>query len=352
MDNTIIQQGRFTSAGSAVLLPIRCDVDWMSVMNYTQIAANAVDTGYQFYWQRGGIAPSGAFEYRSNGAGTAIDLLTKPDNGFTLIDTVDYTLPARAALTGLTNAAPPVVTSAGHGLSVGDIVRFTDLDNQPQIGGIDFTVTTSGATFNVGNISLANSTASTAGYWRKVPYDPIYYPRRRYITFISAAAAPYATSRAKIYLSVTHGYTVGQEVRLSLPGGSSVWGNYAQLDGRLCTIMAVNAARAGSEPNSALSDNNIVVDIDVSTLGAWNVFGAGVNECYPAAAAVAFTPAQVVPVGQDTVEALSSGVIADDATINTGFIGMQLASGQTSPAGQADDVIFWRAGKSFSVLNV
>jgi hypothetical protein len=37
-----------------------------------------------------------------------------------------------------------------------------------------------------------------------------------------------------------------------------------------------------------------------------------------------------------------------DATVNRAFLGMRLAAGITSPAGTAEQVIFWRAGKSFS----
>jgi len=344
MSNTIIQQGTFTSAGTAQTLNIRSDVDWMWIYNYTQIAANALSTGYQFYWQRGMAAGTG-IEYQSNAAGNAVDITTLAAGGFTLIDSSDTTLLAAAALTGLTNANPPVVTSAGHGLVVGDIVRFDTLDNQPQIAGMDFTVTASAVTFTIGNIALANSTASTTGNWRRIPFDPIYYPRRRFITFISASAT---AGRAKVYLSVTHNFTVGQRVRLSLPG--DVWGNYSQLDGRECTVVAVNEARAGAEPNNGGVANNIVVDVDVAALGAWNVFGAAGNQTFPAAGDVPFTQAQVIPVGEDTGDAIAAATdILADATRNTAFLGMQLGAGVNGPAGQANDVIYWTAGKSFNV---
>ena len=337
-------QDSFTSTGSAQILTLRSDVDWIECINYTKIAANAASTGYKFYWQRGMAAGTG-IEYQSNAGSTAVDMTTLATGGFTLIDTVNYTLPAKVALTALTAATPPVITSAGHGLSVGEIVRFDTLDNQPQIGGIDFTVTASAATFTVGNISFANSTASTSGFWRRVPFNPAFYPRRRYITFISSSAT---AGRAKVYMSVTHDFIVGQKVRLELPG--DVWGNYTQISGRECTIVAINEARAGAEPTNGGTANNIVVDVDVSGLGAWNVFGAGLNECYPASADVPFTPAQVVPVGENTATALSAGTdILSDATLNTGYIGIQLGAGTNGPAGVANDVIYWRAGKSFNV---
>ena len=349
MDNTINQQGIFTTPDPAVakILTLRSDVDWMKVYNYTQIAASSASTGFQFYWQRGMAAGTG-IEVQGNAASTATYMLALAAGGFTLIDSSSTTLPARAALTGLTNANPPVITSAGHGLSIGDIVRFSSLNNQTQLGGLDFSVTAVGATFTIGNISMANSTASTAGYWRKIPFDSLYYPRRRAITFVSSATD---TTHAKVYMSVTHGFTVGQKVRLEFPGGSGVWKNFAQLDGTLCTVLEVGVASAGAEPDNGVvvANNNIVVDVDVSGLGDWNVFGGG-TECYPATGVVPFTPAQVVPVGDDTVVALAGSYSGlEDATYNTGYIGMQLGAGADAPAGQANDVIYWVAGKSFSV---
>ena len=347
MDSTIIQQGVFTADGSAKILTLRSDIDWMSVINYTKIAANAASTGYRFYWQRG-LSDGDGFEEQSTGAATEIDLkvLGAAGGGFTLIDSSDFTLPASVALTGITNASPPVITSAGHGLSIGDIVRFTSLDNQPQIGGIDFSVTAVAATFTIGNINLSNSTASTDGNWRKVPYESLYYPRSRFITYISSSAT---TGRAKIYMSVTHTFIVGEKVRLQLPG--STWNNFSQLNNRIATVVAVNEARAGTDPTNGGTANNIVVDIDVSGLGSWLTFGAASNQGYPADGEVPFTPAQVVPLGEDTAQALTSGTdMLADQTYNTGYLGMNLGAGADAPAGQANDVIYWTAGKSFSNL--
>ncbi len=237
--------------------------------------------------------------------------------------------------------------SAGHGLSVGDIVRFDTMDNQSQIGGMDFSVSAVGATFTIGNINLVNSTASTAGFWRRIPFDPIYYPRRRFITYISSQV------QCHLYMSVLHGYTVGQEVRLQFPGGATVWGDYAALDGRSATIQAINVARAGNEPNNADADNNIVLDIDTSAFTAWNAtFAVGLDEAYPAAAAVPFSNAQVVPFGEDTGFALAQNVaLLQGATRNDAIIGVTLQAGAAGPAGVNNDVIYWVAGKSFSNLD-
>lgn len=348
--DTVLQQGRFTSTGIPVDLNIRSDVDWIWVYNETVLndAAAAADLCAQFYFQRGMTNGRGV-EYRKLGT-VANDPITTlqsaPGAGIFLIDSTVNIPASSTAVTGLTAANPPVVTAAGHGLLVGDIVRFDNLDNQPQIAGIDFSVTATGVTFQIGNINLTNSTASTAGFVRRIPFDPIFYPRRRSITYVSTEA------QAKIYLSVTHGFTVGQKVRLQFPGGSSVWGNFAILDGVEATILDINLVRAGNEPNNGGVANNIRVDVDTSALGNWNVFGAANNEAYPGSAAIPFSPAQVVPFGEDTAEALSQNVnILEDATRNTAFMGARLMSGVNGPAGQVGDVIYWVAGKSFSVDN-
>jgi hypothetical protein len=67
---------------------------------------------------------------------------------------------------------------------------------------------------------------------------------------------------------------------------------------------------------------------------------------------VPFTPAEVVPVGEDTGTALASNLnILADATVNTGYIGLQLATGANLPAGIANQTVYWVAGKSFLVDN-
>jgi hypothetical protein len=131
-------------------------------------------------------------------------------------------------------------------------------------------------------------------------------------------------------LSVTHRFVVGQKVRVSIPSQYGM-----TLPSTIATIVAVNTA-------TAAAGNTITVDIDTTGLAPF-VFPL------TAVAAVGMTFAQVVPVGEDTGVALLAGTdILSDATRNTGYVGVLLASGVDSPAGQNGDVIYWKAGKSFS----
>ncbi len=344
--DTLIQSGTFVSTGNSVTLNLRGGVDWIRVYNQTALAQAAANLAYEFYWQFPMTPGQGIF-WTKLGA-VANDPVTvgqlAAGAGFTPVNSSISIPGANTAITGVSAANPPVVLTAGV-VSVGDIVRLNTLDNQPQIGGIDFTVTAinAGVSFTIGNINLVNSTASTAGFYRLIPYDDMFYPRHRYITWIETAVNP------KVYLSVTHGYTVGQEVRLSFPGGPSVWGTWAALDGVQASILAINQARAGNEPNNAGTANNIVLDIDTSTFGNWNTFGAAFNQAYPPSTAVPFSPARIIPIGENTSTALLAGQnILADATINTAILGMKLAGGSASPAGAAADVMFWIAGHNFS----
>lgn len=323
-DNTIIQQGFFTSTGAAVNIPLRSSIDWMRVYNTTIAAASQTTAvGVEYYWQVG--FPAGAqWEYLKSNAAAAANLsqyLTS--GGFTYVDsTVNVYGVVNATVSAVSTASIPVVSNSGtNGLAAGSIVRLLNVAGAPQLGGIDFTVgnnTLTSGTFSLDYMAQL-SVAGTTGSWMAVNFDPIYYPRRRYITSISQATS------AVVVLSVTHGYQVGQQIRLSVPAAYGM----IQMDGLQATITAVNT-----------STNSITLNVNSS---AFNAF------VFPLAAAVPFTPAQVVPVGENTASALASNVnILSDATVNTGFIGMNLAAGANSPAGANGNVIYWVAGKSFS----
>jgi hypothetical protein len=166
-----------------------------------------------------------------------------------------------------------------------------------------------------------------------------------------------------VYLSVTHGYQIGQQVRLTFPGGSAVWGAFGQLDGMQATIVNINqpGGGAGNRPSNGVNPNTITLNIDTSAFGAW-VF-AGPTYYLPAPY-VPFTPAQITPIGEYTAQALANVPplnILSDATINTGIIGMQLGGGligaaaqNAGPAGGFNtvtgigDSMFWIAGNTFT----
>ena len=338
---TIIQQGRFTSTGASRTLQIRSDLDWMWVYNETILndVDLAADRGAKFYWQRGMAAGRG-LEYRKLGT-VANDPITTlqlaANSGFTLVNSADDArLGAIVAATAVSGANPPVVTTASTaGFLTGDVVRVSTPAGfgAQQLGGIDFRITViDGTTFALSYMSQIVA-AATAFSFRKVNFDPIYYPRRRFITKISQAA------QAIVTLSVDHGYTVGQAIRFNVKSAQGAAARYGmtEIDGLIGNIVAVGQADADGITNT------ITVDIDTTAFTAF---------AFPLTAETPFTPASITPVGEDTAIAIAQNVdILDDATLNTAYIGMILAGGNSSPAGANGDTIYWVAGKSFSVDN-
>lgn len=324
-------QGRFTADGSPKILQIRQDIDWMKVYNLTAMAQSASDLGVEFTWLRGMDAGRGLFTKKLGAV--ASDPLTAEQiaatEGFYLIDSTNNAPEARLTTTQIDGSAPPVVSSADTGnLRDGDIVRIGSVPGAKQLGGLDFTIgsLTIDSDFELSYAPTIVTTGAVTGYYRRIPFDAYYYPRNRYITAITQA------SQAVVTLSVTHAYTVGQKIRFVMPSVTSLAYGMTELDGVEATITAVSSA-----------NNTITVDVDTSSYTAF---------AFPLTADAGFTPAQVVPVGEDMAQALSSAVNdLGDATLNTGYIGMLLQSGNDSPAGNTSDVIYWIAGKSFSVSN-
>jgi hypothetical protein len=192
-----------------------------------------------------------------------------------------------------------------------------------EFDGLDFTVTAvnAGVSFDVGYAPVTVA-AAAAGQYRLIPYDTLFYPRNRYISAITQAA------QAVITMTVTHNFVIGQAVRIYV---APMYG-MVEMDGLLGNIVAVAAS-------------TITVDIDSTgfTPFAWPL---------TAVAVAPHTFAQVVPVGEDTAVALAAvpqANILSGATINTGYTGIVLGAGITSPAGTAGDVIRWRATSSFNL---
>lgn len=324
-DNTIIQQGSFTADGNTKLLNIRSDLDWMNVYNYTQAATQqGTGRGVQFYWQRGMASDTG-LEYKKTNSTDAMNLVALASGGFTLVNTSAQVIgPLTATVTAISSASIPVVSNSGtNGLVAGDVVEIVNVAGALQFGGMQFTVgynTLSSGTFSLDY--APQIVAGTTGSWRKISYPPAYYPRRRFVTKITQA------TQAVVTLSVTHGYTVGQLVRFVVPSAYGM----VEMDGLQGEITAINT--------TTTSGNTVTVNIDSS---GFTAFALPLTAAYP------FTQAQMVPIGEGTDASIASPNLLDDATVNNSFLGMRLAAGAQSPAGSSSDVIYWTAGKSFSV---
>lgn len=347
-------QGVFTQPSTAVnqIIKVREGIDWLKVYNQTQIAAGSASTGYEFYWQRG-MADGTGIEYQSNAGSTAVNTVWMTSGGFTLVDnTVNNPGPSRA-ITSITNAQPPVVASANTaGLSNGDVVRIFNVVGALELGGKDFTIGALSANTSFTLAFMKAIVAGTTGTYRRIPYDPYFYPPQRVISLVTAGTLN-GFPVAIITMTVTHNFTIGQRVRLLFPTVTAAAFGMDALNLVECTVLATGA----NDLNSVT--NTITVDVDVTS---FITSGITTSFAWPLSANGSFTPAQVVPVGELTAVANVGGYIGtgpvftgpvnpfEDAEINLGFIGMMLPAGVDSPGGQAGDVIYWVAGKSFNGL--
>jgi hypothetical protein len=361
-------QGTFISTGKAKNLIVRSDIDWMVVRNITIAAANQTTAvGVEYFWQRG--FPAGAmWEYKKSNAAAAANLsVYATTGGFTLYNNTVDTPGPLIAISAISNAARPVVSTANTaGLSNGDVIRLINVTGAQQMGGEDFTINSliANTSFELANMQAI--VAGTTGFYRRIPNDPYFYPPTREIARITpgpSANTPLAAGLTVVTLTVTHNYTIGQVVRFIIPAVTATTYGMVELNEVQATIVGINQAdsTAPYSVNSVAAQyNTITVDVDSTAFTAF---------AWPLTGDPAHTTAQVVPVGENTAVALAGGYIGlvtstgastasyaatftdsvnvlGDSERNIGEIGITLAAGANSPAGVAGDVIYWIAGKS------
>jgi hypothetical protein len=328
-DNTIIQQGYFTSTGVDKIIPLRSDVDWVDVYNLTNIAAGAQWAGIQWHWQRE-MAQDDAILYYHAAATQAMYASTAAVGfngavyrGISLIDSSNIAPSATRAVTAGTNATQPVYSTANTtGLNDGTIVRVQNTAHT-NLNGLDFSIDTivAATSFRLANTlqQAPGVIAGAAGTYRVVAPNVatynMFYPKSRVIANITQAAAAVVTTL------VDHSYQSGQKVRMIIPDGCGM----TELNGLIGVVTVLNAS---------------TFSINIDTTG----FTAFV---FRLPAAVPFTHAQVVPVGD-------ANYTLTGATVNNSFIGMVLGTSAVaaialaSPGGTNGDIIKWVAGKSFA----
>jgi len=332
-NNTIIQQGDFTSDGTDKIIALRSDVDWVKVYNLTNIAASTQWAGVTWHWQREMASDDAVTEFHATASQiTSMSTSLIGYNGATyrgisLIDSSNREPGGAVAVTGGTNTTQPVYSTADTGTMIaGSVVRISNTAHDT-IDGLDFTVdtVTADTSFRLANtLATAPGVISGAGFYRLIaPNTTVYnmwYPKKRVIANISQAAAGVVTTL------VDHGYTTGQQMRMSVPSTNGM----IQLNGQLVTVTNLTAS-------------TFSINVDTTGYTAFN---------FPLPAISPYTPAQVIPVGEAVNEAYVN--LLDDATRNTAFIGMVLGTSAAaavalgSPGGTNGDVIKWVAGKSFA----
>ena len=297
--------GSYTSTGAARIIDIPSGVDKFEIYNYTNQGSTA-NPGVvkKAVWIRGMAAASAFVVKNTNGAATdASSVITT--GGFTEYDDADPTVYAAKAVVGVSQASPAVVEVTAHGYATGDFVRLTNLTAMHQLDGYLFQITVIDAnTFSIPVDTSGFAAAATGGSARKVQNPGIFKPADVRIVGLTAA------SSAVISTNVPHNLTVGAKVSFRVPSQFGM----TQMDTLVGEVTAVG---------STLS---YTVDIDSSAFTAF---------AFPASAAQPFTPAQALPIGEQT--------ILTNAEYNDGKFGLMLG---TAVVGAASDVVYYVAYKA------
>lgn len=323
MIGNVSHQGRFTSNGEDKTLKIRSDFDWIEVFNETAYGADA-EVGVNYYFQRGMAQGAGIYEFKAGvDRNLRAGVLAAPA-GFTEVNNLKRQLGQPVTVQSISNDDPPVVTANGHGFATGDVVRMDNIAGGNQYTGVDFRITVLTAnTFEIDALpaQAAIAAAGADARVRKVFYDPIWYPRRRVVTKITQA------QNAVVTTSVNHTFTLGEKIRLYVPSEFGM----PEINDLRATIIDVP------------TDNTIQIDIDTTGFAAF---------AWLADQAAGYTPALAIPYGQNVAFSREEETSElSGRSRNEGFIGVRLASGVNSPAGADGDVIYWRSGKSFNIIN-
>lgn len=256
----------------------------------------------------------------------------------------------------ITKANPAVVTTTvNHGLVSGNVIIFQNLyqtatTGMPQICGIPFTVTVTGATTftipwntNQSNYTAFNSATATGnvGSWKQVLYPALYVPGEAVISALTLAATTTVVTTSQ------HNFVVGQEVAFRIP---TVWGT-TQLNS-LPDIIIPGQPIYGYV-TAVTNSTTVVVNINSTGYTAFNTNQtvAGVRGLtFPQIVAVGDnnsgsnqfgfnSPTVFNGTGTTAVSTINGPAIAG-AYINNTSQGFIIGSGV---AGTAADVLLWRA---------
>lgn len=312
--------GQFVSAGTVQNVVLPSGYQNFKMINLTDLAT--ANTTSVMTAEAGSYLPAGNAYYSvGSGANSILTEKYTSTGGFTFVaDSGNQTPGAQLSGSALSSAVPGVVTSAATGgLVNGNIVRLYNVTNDQQLSGMDFTVSsvTANTSFALQYLDTTQTnlgTATTLNY-RIIPFNPRYYPVRRSIVNIESSGV-----NSIITLSVTHGYTVGQAVRVYVPTNFGTGTNPFVTTSVASTAVPATIVAIGAADASGFT-NTITVNINSSAF-TWT---------WPTSASFA-TGSQVPfvePIGEAATTLAGSvnpANLLDDATKNVSFTGVQIGT--------------------------
>lgn len=367
-------KGRFTSTGAAQVINLPFQPDFVEFINYTAAATPANHGIPRAYWDANmgqGFAVVDLFNATPVLITDTVD--TNGISTFSAGQLLQYG--ATQSVSTITKANPAVVTAtAAHGLKSGDVVIFQNLyqtatTGMPQIDGIPFTVTVTGATtftipWNTNQTEYTaydTATATEDATFKQVLYPYLYEPG---VSIIGGITTGTTTT---IDTTDAHNFVVGQEVAIRMPQIPGVtptaWGDsrYNSLPNTLTPgspqyayVIAVTdyntvVINLNSTGYTAYNSNIPVANVpglqlpQIVAVGDVNTGGVPIS-----AGSQLYPPPFVRPIGNTTVNTINGPAIQGAFFNNTsqGFIiGAGAAQGDATSVlvGAVSDVIYWRA---------
>lgn len=362
-----LAKGSFISTGAAKVINLPFQPDYVEFFNFT--VANSAATSQNVAsakWQ----APMGQGTAVQMGYNATPALIydTVAANGISTFSAGQLNqFGTTLTVTDITKASPAIVTtSVAHGYASGDVVILeglfqTTTTGMPQINGIPFTVTVTGATTftipwntNQSNYTVISGAATGTPRVKKVLYPYIYFPGTTYISAITTGTT------TTIDTASAHNFVVGQEVAFRIP---SQWGT-VQLNS------LPNTLTPGSPVYGyviAVTDyNTVIVNFDSTAYTAFNsnqTVASVPGLSYPQIVAVGdintggvqissgsalYPSPQYRPIANTLFNTINGPAIQGSFVNNTsqGFIigaGAGTVLTTSSLVGAAADVIYWRA---------
>lgn len=266
-----IARGSFTSTGAAQIINLSFRPEYVQFTNYTNAftaAAASQVVSAEWYSSMGqGFAIQNVYDATPDLIMDAV--ITGGISTFSAGQMLQYG--PTFVVSSITKANPAVVTtSTNHNLKSGDVVILeglfeTTTTGMPQINGIPFTVTVTGATTftipwntNQSNYTAISGAATGTPRMKQVLYPYLYFPGTTFISNITLGTT------TTIDTTDAHNFVVGQEVAFRIP---SQWGT-----------VELNSLPNITTPGSpiyayviAVTDyNTVVVNFDSSAYTAFN----------------------------------------------------------------------------------
>lgn len=356
-------KGKFTSTGGAQIINLPFQPDFVQFLNYTASAAFTDHRVLSAQWDVN-MGQGFAITTVKNTTMQTDSVVANGISTFAAGQMLQFG--PTLAISGITKASAAVVTTTtNHGLTSGDVVMFQGLfqsstTGMPQINGLPFTVTVTGATtFSIPwNSNQSNYTALSgspaSATVKKVLYPFIYFPGTSFISSITTGTT------TTIDTTSAHNFFVGQEVAFRIP---SQWGT-----------VQLNSLPNTSIPGSpiyanviAVTDyNTVIVNFDSTAYTAFNsnqtvasvpglsypqIVGVGdVNTggVQISSGSALYPPPYFIPIGTTRVNTINGPAIQGAFVNNTsqGFIigaGVNVTDTAAVLVGASNDVIYWRA---------